>query len=42
MDATAFVSELVSEHESILGRLAPAATLATESAGDLTPARRSR
>jgi hypothetical protein len=39
MDATAFVSELISGNESILRRLAPAATLASESAGDLTPTR---
>lgn len=34
MDAAAFVNELISDNQSILRRLAPAASLMAESGGD--------
>ncbi|HEY6418900.1 MAG TPA: ferritin-like domain-containing protein [Candidatus Binataceae bacterium] len=37
MDAAAFVNELISDNQSILRRLAPAASLIAESGGDLSP-----
>ena len=37
MDAHTFVAELVRENDELLARLAPAATLANEVAGDLAP-----
>src|SRR5579863_8635703 len=39
MDAHTFVAELIRENDELLARLAPAATLANEVAGDLAPAK---